>query len=167
MRKNILTLCITLITIMVAQITQAEERDMTGRIGFSSNFSSTVDITMPIGVKQNVVIGPSLSLITITNAGSELGVGVFLKSYLTNDQISPFILLRAGAMMAMPKYSDTVTDWLMGLGTGGDYFLHERFSVGIEVQANLYVAADGSVRFGTSNNLIFNTASVITAAVYF
>jgi hypothetical protein len=67
----------------------------------------------------------------------------------------------------MPGEGDSVTDIIAGLGFGGDFFLDEQFSLGVELQGNFTFSDEGSMRFGNPGGINFNTASQITASIYF
>ena len=129
--------------------------------------SSQFDVLLPVWVSNQTVIGPSVSFVSVSDSGSELGIGAFSKFYFNTNTIAPYWGLRGGAVVGIPSGGDTVVDFITGLSVGGDYFIAEKFSLGVEVQGNFTISDDGSTRFGNPGGVNFNTASVITASLYF
>ena len=63
--------------------------------------------------------------------------------------------------------NDTKVDIILGIAFGAEYFLDEHFSIGVEAQGNLTQSDEKSIRFGNPDGTNFNTATMITATVYF
>lgn len=55
----------------------------------------------------------------------------------------------------------------IGIGVGGEYFLGDKFSVGVEAQLNATHSSKTSSRFGNPGGWNINTASAVLATVYF
>jgi len=56
---------------------------------------------------------------------------------------------------------------LAGLNFGGEYYISEHFSVGIEAQGNLTKSDKNSGRFGNPGGVNINLATMIFATMYF
>lgn len=69
--------------------------------------------------------------------------------------------------MAIPDDGDPITDYIVGLLGGGEYFFSANFSVGIEGQLNISISDENSSRFSNPKGTNVNTASVIFATIYF
>jgi hypothetical protein len=61
----------------------------------------------------------------------------------------------------------TQIDILGGLAFGGEYFLTDNFSFGVEAQGNLTKSDENSFRFGNPGKINFNTGTMISATIYF
>ena len=59
------------------------------------------------------------------------------------------------------------TDIIGGVALGGEYFLSDHFSFGVEAQANVTRSDNQSFRFGNPGGLTLNTATAVLATVYF
>jgi len=58
-------------------------------------------------------------------------------------------------------------DKFAGNGVGAEYFFDKHFSIGVEAQGNVTVSDMNSFRFGNPDGTNFNTATMVTANVYF
>lgn len=165
--RCIITISFTLMLPLLAYSQQTEDQNLR-KVGLTALVQSgQFDVLMPVWVGSKTVIGPSVSFVSVSDSGSELGVGAFTKFYFHTETIAPFWGLRGGALIGMPSEADNIVDFITGLSVGGDYFIHEKFSFGVEVQGNFTISDDGSTRFGNPGGVNFNTASLITASLYF
>jgi hypothetical protein len=137
--------------------------------GLSAAVSQTqLDILAPIWMGSRHAFGPALGVINIGGSGTDLHLGLFNRVYFNIEKdIKPYVGLRAGILLLMPKEGDTVADYLAGIAGGGEYFFSENFSAGVEAQLNFTVSDDLSTRFGNPGEMNINTASVIFVTVYF
>ena len=162
---GLLLLCIFSINVAVAQDNHTPVK---GKVGLSASVQNTqFDILVPIWVSDKTVMGPSFSFISVQDSGSDLGIGGFSRFYFQTEEIAPYFGMRAGAVFGIPGEGDTVVDIITGLAFGGEYFIDEQFSLGIEIQGNFTFSDEGSSRFGNPGGINFNTASLITASIYF
>lgn len=158
--------CVLLLPLLT--YSQQTQNQNPRKIGLTATVqSSQFDVLMPVWISSKTVVGPSVSFVSVSDSGSELGVGAFSKFYFRTETIAPYWGLRGGAIIGMPSGADNIVDFITGLSVGGDYFIHEKFSFGVEVQGNFTISDDGSTRFGNPGGVNFNTASVITASLYF
>lgn len=137
--------------------------------GVTANIqSSQFEFMLPIWLSETITLSPAVSFIAAQDAGSDLTIGLVPKFYLSEPvDAAPFISARLGAIFGIPESGDTITDFIFGAGFGGEYFFKPKFSVGIELQGNLTVSDKGSLRFGNPGNINFNTATALTASIFF
>jgi hypothetical protein len=128
---------------------------------------SQIDIMMPIWVGDKVSIAPAVGFLWVENAGSELRLGIVSREYFTKEKFAPYFGGRLVALISSPDVGTKTTDMLLGLSGGGEYFLDDHFSVGVEAQLNATKSSDQSLRFGNPGRWNVNTGSAVFATVYF
>ncbi len=128
---------------------------------------SHVGIQLPIWISEKINVSPIIGLVYTDNPQLELQFGVSPVIYLRKAQVSPFIGAVAGLIYTSPENGDAVTDYLIGLKSGGEYFVNSHFSIGIEAQLNIALADDKSMRFGNPGSMNINTATALWATIYF
>jgi hypothetical protein len=138
------------------------------KVGLSASLQDNqFDILVPIWLGSNLSIAPSIGLIWTQDAGSDLRIALVPRFYFSKSKVSPFLGGRIGLLRATPSVGTGTTDWLLGLAMGGEYFLDNHFSFGIESQINLTISDQNSSRFGNPGKKNLNTATAIFATVYF
>lgn len=166
MKKNNLILAVILCVVFMSVI-NAQENNRTW--GISAAIQDTqLDILFPIWTGANNVIAPAIGVIYIGESGTDLRIGLLDRIFFNaTENIKPFIGLRAGALFTMPDEGDTVTDYIVGVLGGGEYFFSDNFSVGVEAQLNMSISDEESGRFGNPGGTNINTATALFATVYF
>lgn len=162
MKKYILLIIVLLAsTKLIAQ----EDRSW----GVTANIQSNqFEFLLPIWLSETTTISPSISFIAAQDAGSDISIGIIPKFYLSEPvDAVPFFSTRVGAVVGIPNNGDTIMDFIVGAGFGGEYFFKPKFSVGIELQGNLTISDEGSFRYGNPGNINFNTATALTASIFF
>jgi hypothetical protein len=135
-------------------------------LGISASFQQhRMDILLPIRFQYFAVV-PSVGLVSIGKGSTDLALGLGFRLYQRVAWVSPYIGLKTGLLMYMPKGSDTVTDGVVGLNGGAECFIGS-FSIGIEGQLNATLSSKKSARFGNPGNTNLNTAAAIYATIYF
>lgn len=130
--------------------------------------SNQFEFLLPIWVSETATLSPSVSFIAAQDGGSDLSLGVSPKFYLSEPvEAVPFISVRGGAIIGFPNSGDAIVDFLVGVGGGAEYFFNQNLSIGIELQGNLAISDEGSLRFGNPGNVNFNTATSLTASIFF
>ncbi len=104
--------------------------------------------------------------------GLDIGFALAPRFYLKKEKISPYVGLKVGTLINKPSSenkidTETKIDLLGGLAFGGEYFLSDNFSFGVEIQGNLTKSDENSYRFGNPGGVNFNTSTMISATVYF
>jgi hypothetical protein len=137
--------------------------------GVTANIqSSQFEFLLPIWVSETATLSPSVSFIAAQDGGSDLSLGLSPKFYLSDPvEAVPFVSFRGGAIIGIPNSGDAIVDFLAGFGGGAEYFFSSSLSVGIELQGNFTISDEGSLRFGNPGNVNFNTATSLTASIFF
>ena len=162
MKKTFLILSIIFIS---TNIFAQEERNW----GVTASIqSSQFEFLLPIWVSETATLSPSVSFIAAQDGGSDLSLGLSPKFYLSDPvEAVPFVSFRGGAIIGFPNSGDAIVDFLAGFGGGAEYFFNSSLSVGIELQGNFTISDEGSFRFGNPGNINFNTATSLTASIFF
>jgi hypothetical protein len=158
---------IAILCIIYAMSTNAQENNRTW--GISASIQETqLDILFPIWTGANNIIAPSIGAIHIGDSGTDLRLGLLDRIFFNaTESIKPFLGLRAGVLFSIPDEQDTVTDYVIGILGGGEYFFSNNFSVGVEAQLNMSISDENSSRFGNPGGTNINTATAIFATIYF
>jgi len=139
-----------------------------GRLGISASLqSSQVDILLPLRVGASFSVAPALGFLWAENGGSDIRLGVVPRYYFRHDNVQPFVDARIDALINVPESGSRTTDWLVGVGGGGEYYLDAHFSLGVEAQLNLSISDANSPRFGDPGKKTLNTAASVFASFYF
>lgn len=135
---------------------------------------SQFDILFPIFLSESAVLAPAFGLIYASEVGSDISLGLVGRIYLNKKVVRPFLGGRAGIILFNPASSDdgqadpeSTTDFLVGFLAGGEYYLNESFSFGIEAQLNATFSDENSSRFGNPGGTNINTGAAVFATVYF
>lgn len=171
MKKSLL-LVATLIVIVSASYAQTSKF-----IGLSANIQGNqYGISVPLRFSESFALVPSVDLAYVQDNSTDLITGLAGRFYLRNAKLSPYLALRAGVAINMPAddFENSLSeplknkiDLLGGIGFGGEFFLDEHFSFGVEAQGNFSKSDNNSFRFGNPDKLIFNTATMVSATIYF
>lgn len=129
-------------------------------------------ILIPIRFSNMITIAPAFSVQYAEKIGTDFSIGLVPKFYLKNEKLSPYFGLKFGAAINKPSSdneidNDTKIDIIGGIAFGAEYFFDDNFSIGVEAQGNLTQSDKKSIRFGNPDGTNFNTATMITATVYF
>lgn len=155
----------TFTSIGYAQNTEDDNRTF----GFTASLQTDqLDFLVPIWVSEQMTIAPTVSVVSAKEVGSDITIGVQPKFYTSKpEKAALFIAVKGGVVIGIPDEGDNIYDFIAGAGVGGEYFLDKNFSFGIELQGNFTISDEGSFRFGNPGNVNFNTATAITASIYF
>ncbi|GIK59664.1 MAG: hypothetical protein HND39_02660 [Ignavibacteriota bacterium] len=161
--------------LFVTESTFAQEKENSNSFGISALVQdSQFDILFPIFLSESAVLAPALGFIYASEIGSDISLGLVGRFYLTKKVVRPFLGGRAGSIFFSPASSDdggadpeSTTDFLVGFLAGGEYFLNESFSFGVEAQLNATISDENSSRFGNPGGTNINTGAAVFATVYF
>lgn len=165
MKLNKMILLLIFFTSIV--FVKAEEPKRSGYGMAASVGAAQYDLLLPIWISQKTTLAPFVRAIFIENMGSEIGFGLEGKFYLKMNKLAPFISSKVGILGTIPERGKSVKDWVFGIGAGGDYFLDNQFSIGVEFQLNGSKSDTKSSRFGNPGGVNINTASALRATIYF
>lgn len=159
---------LVILTLVINNISSAQETDTIPKYGLSASFQdSQFDIVIPFWISSTFKLSPAVSFISVSDAGRDYSIGFILNKYLKKSKVSPFIGLRGGLLIASPDQGDSVTDSVIGVSFGGEYFIDNFFSFGLEAQLNASISDNKSTRFGNPGGSIINTSMAIFGSIYF
>ena len=133
-------------------------------------------IVIPIWIGNKVTVGPAFQLLYAETVSTDLAVGLASKVYFKEGtKFSPYAGGKFGFISNIPEETPSpfvpdqpaTKDIYGGLSFGGEYFFHRQFSVSVEIQGNVTKSDTESHRFGNPGGIIFNTASMVAANIYF
>jgi len=161
-------LVLTLLMLSCAAIAQNKVK-----VGLTGSLQGGLyGISVPFWVGQKTVIAPAIDFKYGESIGTDFSVGMETRFYLKTEKIRPYYGFKLGAAFNIPSSDNTINDKttidaVAGIAFGGEYFLSENFSVGVEAQGNLTKSAEDSDRFGNPGGINFNTATRVSATIYF
>ncbi|HTY58186.1 MAG TPA: hypothetical protein VMF59_05185 [Bacteroidota bacterium] len=170
MRTHLVTLTVLLPLLLVLPPSSGfgQESAYAGRVGFSASIQgSQGDILVPVWITDSFSLAPSLGLVWAQDSGTDVRFAIVPRVYFRKDRIAPFIGGRIGVLVSSPSVGSSTTDWVVGLAAGGEYFLDDHFSLGVESQLNLSISDENSNRFGNPDGTTLNTAAAVYATFYF
>jgi hypothetical protein len=143
------------------------------RIGISGSIqNSEFGISVPIWLGEKFAIAPSFSLKIAEKVGTDFGIALAPRFYFKREIVAPYFGLKVGALINKPSSgnqtsTETDVDFVGGMAFGGEYFLSENFSFGVEIQGNVTKSGKNSYRFGNPDRISFNTGTMVSATLYF
>lgn len=139
-----------------------------GKVGVSAEIQTQqMDFLLPIFVNDQVSLSPAVGVANISDKYTDISLGLLMRYHLFIEKVTPFIGFRAGTLLYIPEEGDMISDLLLGPSFGGEYYFSENFSVGIELQLNVVVSGEKSMRFSNPDGTNINTATAIFATIYF
>lgn len=163
--KSVLTISLILVSSVYAE---DDIVDRSGSVGLSTAIQSNqLDIMIPIWASKDIVLTPSISYVNVSDYQSDLGLGASLRYNFYSTEFVPYFGVRVGMLKFTPDGGESITDKFYGALFGGEYFLKDKLSIGIEAQLNITSSDENSSRFGNPDGTTMNTASRIYASVYF
>lgn len=164
------TLTIALFTIISISCYSQEHKRTIGLSGTIQQ--GQFGIAIPIWTSSNVALVPAFEVKWAEKIGSDIGIGFGPRLYFKNETLAPYMGFKAGMLINIPSSKneaddETKIDYLLGLNGGAEYFIGDQFSLGVEIQANVTKSDKNSHRFGNPDGLNFNTATMISATIYF
>ncbi|MCK9423780.1 MAG: hypothetical protein M0Q38_14405 [Bacteroidales bacterium] len=144
-----------------------------GKIGLSGSIQSDqFGILIPIWLGEKVVLAPAFDFKFAEKVGTDFSIGLVPRFYFKNEKLCPYFGLKVGTAINIPSTdnkveSETTYDIIGGLAVGAEYFIVDYFSLGVEAQGNFTKSSKESNRFGNPGGLNFNTATMISATIYF
>jgi hypothetical protein len=160
--------CIAVAGIVMARGARAQESSPANRIGLSASIQGgQFDILVPIWTGRTFAIAPSVGLVWAEEGGLDIRLAVAPRFFFYRDTFAPYVGGKLGMLIASPDSGSATTDILIGGALGGEYFLDQHFSFGVESQLNLTLSDSKSLRFGNPGKKNLNTAAALFATIYF
>jgi len=139
-----------------------------GKVGLAASLQGDqTEIMVPIWSGPTVVFAPAVRVIHVSDAVTDFGFGVLLRENLTKGKAVGYVGERGGILVRSPEEGDTTLDVVLGLAGGGEYFLSEHLSLGVEAQLNMTLSDEKSSRFGNPDGTNVNTATAAILSYYF
>ena len=159
---------LVLLLAAAGQVTAQTEPREHGSVGLSVAVQSTdTAIRVPIWLSQTWVLTPGVAFAHATDLGTDIGAGLAIRRNLQVGRSAPYVGAAASVLSYSPDGGDGTLDFIVGFVVGGESFLNEDFSLGVEAQLNATISDENSLRFGNPDSSTFNTASSLYAAFYF
>ncbi|HLO92015.1 MAG TPA: hypothetical protein VK172_12700 [Lentimicrobium sp.] len=166
----------SLLALVILFFVVSTSAQTTKRLGLTAGIQGNqYGIAVPIRLTQSFSLIPSVAMTYVQENSTDLSTGLAARFYIKQAKVSPYATLRGGVGINLP-YNDaeqvmidksTRMDIFGGIAFGGEYFIDEHFSFGVEAQGNVTKSDDGSFRFGNPGKVNFNTATMISATIYF
>lgn len=119
-----------------------------------------IDLIIPVWVSPKLAIVPVVGATNTENVGTDIGVGLVIRIYQKIARVSPYFGVRGHAEVMMPSGGGgSTTDVEGGVLFGGEFFLNNQFSFGIEAHAAVLIPDTG--------NRVITTATMFLANIYF
>jgi len=144
-----------------------------GKVGLSGTIQNDqFGILLPIWLGESVVLAPAFDLKFAEKIGTDFSIGLVPRFYFKHEKLCPYFGLKAGTAINIPSSDNqadntTTYDIIGGVAFGAEYFIVDNFSVGVEAQGNFTKSAKESNRFGNPGGVNFNTATMISATIFF
>ncbi len=156
------------LVLFIAGKPAAETTPHAGMVGLTASWQSgQTDIGFPVWASKKLVVTPSLSVVHVSNFATDVGFVLAVRINHGGDKAVPYYGVRAGALHRSPHEGKALTDYLVGGMFGGECFLQDHFSVGVEAQVNVVFSDEHSYLFGNPNGTNINTAAAVMATFYF
>jgi hypothetical protein len=142
---------------------------LTNKVGLTAYLQGTqYGISVPIWFNEKWMLAPALQFNYSDNSGTNAGLALAPRYYFKREKIAPYVGIRLGAMMNKPSNgSNTLVDLFGGAAFGGEYFLSNNFSFGVEAQLNGSLSDEASSRFANPGGFNVNVGTMFSATVYF
>jgi hypothetical protein len=142
-------------------------------IGLSGSIQGNqFGILIPMWLEERFVLAPAFDLKFAEGVGTDLSIGLVPRWYLNDEILAPYFGIKIGTIINIPSSkneidTDTKADIVGGIAFGAEYFFTDRFSLGVEAQGNFTKSDKKSNRFGNPDGINFNTATMVSATIYF
>ena len=167
-KKSIFLLVILFTIILPFSKTFSQKNNTQPKFGLTASLQDNqLDILIPIWINDKINISPGVSFIYIEDYKKDYSICLIPHFYLNRNKVSPYIGARAGVLISSPKFNNSTTDYILGLCSGGEYFIDEHFSFGVEAQLNASISDKNSNRFGNPGGMTINTGMAIFGTIYF
>lgn len=160
-------LYVVIIFLLVSPILAGNDQS-DAKVGLTASVQDNhMDILVPIWFNSHLVLTPVVGAAIVGDARKDYDLGLIARYNLKQGEAVPYLGLRFGALIGKPEGGDGTIDFILGPLFGGEYFLKERFSVGVEAQLNVAISDEKSYHFGNPDKTNFNTATAVFATFYF
>jgi len=136
----------------------AQQQPVKRTVGLAASLQGgQPQILVPIWLGDRFILAPAVSLQHIESTVTNLGLGAAARFYLYMARVAPYFGGQAFAIIGIPSGGGgNTTDLSIGVFFGGEFFLHQRFSIGLEAHGDLFIPDTGPYTFNTSTGVIAN-----------
>lgn len=130
----------------LATTAMSQNRAAEGIVGLSASIqNSQTNLQIPIWLTDNITLAPIFGLNHQENTFTSLNIGISPRFYQNlGSDFASYIGARGIFQSTSPEVGENETDLLLGTTGGGEYFLDEHFSMGVEGQFNLFLNDGGN-----------------------
>lgn len=150
------------LTLLLTAITaSAQNEPNPGTVGLTASLQNVqTNIEIPIWASQNIVIAPMIGLNYQEDNYTTINIGLSPRFYQhLGNNFATYIGAQGIVQQTSPNFGNDITDVLIGATGGGEYFLSDHFSIGVEGQLNYL--------FNDNGGNILKTSTAIAGSVYF
>lgn len=158
------SILLSAIVLLAATTAYSQNRPDAGTVGLSASLqSSQTTLKVPIWASENIVIAPLFGITHQDDNYSSINVGLNPRFYQTLGSDFATYIGAQGILLHTSVDGDGAGDdssnFLLGASGGGEYFLDEHFSLGVEGQLNFL--------FEENDNNSIATAAAVIGTFYF
>lgn len=138
------------------------------KVGLTASLQSNqMEVLVPIWTNERLVIIPAVSVAHVSDYVTDFGIGMVFRYNLRVGEAVPYLGFRWSVLLTFPEEGDNTFDMVIGPLVGGECFLKDKFSVGVEAQLNITQSDEISYRFGNPDGTNINLATAVMATFYF
>ncbi|NGP88926.1 hypothetical protein [Fodinibius halophilus] len=141
----------SLLLFMASSTAFAQNQPAAGNVGISASVQGQqINFQLPFWTSESVSIAPIFGLDYREDNFTTLNIGIYPRFYQDiGSDFGAFLGARGLLRYTSPNVGDNETDILIGPTGGGEYYLSEHFSLGVEGQLNFLLNDNGSNRLST------------------
>lgn len=136
---------------LISSPIHGQDRPTQSTFGLTASIQGNqTNLQVPIWLNDNVTVAPVFGINHQQDSFTSINLGVVPRFYqnLASD-FATYIGARGILQRTSPEVGPEDSDFLLGATGGGEYFLGDRFSMGVEAQLNFLINDNGNDRFGT------------------
>ena len=151
----------TIFTFVASGLYAQNQKPENGAWGLTASIQgSQTNLQVPIWVTDDIVIAPVFGLNHQDNTFTRINLGVTPRFYQDmGSNFASYIGARVLLQRTSPDVGPDDNDFLLGATGGGEYFLSQHFSLGVEGQLNFL--------FNDNGNNGISTGAAIQGTYYF
>lgn len=139
MKTTTKTLLLLATIFLITSTAYAQNRPDTGTVGLSASLQSNqTNLKVPIWASENIVIAPVFGLTHQDDNYTSFNIGLNPRFYQSLGSDFATYIGAQGILQhtSVDGAGDDNSDFLIGASGGGEYYLDEHFSLGVEGQLN-------------------------------
>ncbi|TNE70172.1 hypothetical protein EP331_13055 [bacterium] len=156
--------------VFTLQSTFAQTKETKLEYGLAASIQSgQSEVSLPLWLKSNIQLLPSLAFFGTNDNGFEYALGLKAKKFKNERStgLNPYSAAGLTLYQIVPKNGDSLVDIALDLGIGADYFFTKNVALGVEAQFYIASSDDLSPRFGNPGGFSFGTATQASIYIFF